>query len=122
MEYMYGATLGKMSLNLKVTSVDFNKASLNQILVRNVFNIVPSLVTLVVMIGIYQDPAFESVSGYGEYSQFLAGFSVVQYVNLLAGGLVIADAIVMLADKRNRAWHDKFAGTFVIEVNKSHRK
>ena len=122
MEHMYGATLGKMSLNLKVTNLDFEKASLSQILIRNVFNIVPSLVTLVVMVGVYQDPAFESVSGYFEYSQFLSGFRVIQYVNLLVGGLVIADAIVMLADKRNRAWHDKFASTYVIEVDKSHRK
>jgi uncharacterized RDD family membrane protein YckC len=122
MEHMYGATLGKMSLNLKVTNLSFEKASLSQILLRNVFNIAPSFITLYFMIGVYQDPAFESVSGYGEYSQFLAGFSMIQYVNLLVGVLVIADAIVMLADKRNQAWHDKIGGTCVIEIDKSYAK
>jgi uncharacterized RDD family membrane protein YckC len=122
MEHLYGATLGKMSLNLKVTNLDFEKSSLSQILLRNIFNIAPSLVTLVLMIGVYQDPGFQSVSGYSEYSTFLSSFKMIQYVNLLMGGLVIADAIVMLADKRNRAWHDRIAGTFVIEVQKLYTK
>ena len=122
MEHLYGATLGKMSLNLKVTNLELGKASLNEILLRNIFHITPSLITLIFMIGVYQDPGFQSVSGYGDYSTFVGGFTMIQYVNILMGGLVIADAIVMLADKRNRAWHDKIAGTYVIEVQKSYTR
>src|SRR4051812_19711680 len=43
MEYRYGATIGKMALTLKVVDYDYKKAGLMQILLRNVFHILPAL-------------------------------------------------------------------------------
>ncbi|MEX1241680.1 MAG: RDD family protein [Cyclobacteriaceae bacterium] len=115
MEYVYGATLGKMVLKLKVVNLKFEKATFSEILFRNVFHIVPSVVTMFLSITIYQNPEFASVSGYSEYSIFISEMKALQIINLATGLIIIADAIVLLADKYNRAWHDKIGGTFVIE-------
>ena len=115
MEHIYGATLGKMVLRLKVVNRKFEKASLSEILFRNVFHIVPSVIAMFLSLSIYQNPEFASVSGYAEYSTFIADIQALQIINLATGVVIIADAIVLLADKYNRALHDKIGGTFVIE-------
>ena len=115
METVYGATLGKMAFDLKVVNLKFEKASISEVLLRNVFQLVPSLISLVVTLGIYQLSAFESVSGYGEYTEFLSSFTILDIINFVHGMLFLADTIVLLADKNSRSWHDKIAGTCVIQ-------
>lgn len=114
MEIIYGATLGKMSFDLKVVNLKYQKASLTEVLLRNVFHIVPSLIGLVITIGIYELPEFESVSGYGEYSSLISSYGILQVVNLLAAGVIVVDAIVLLSDPYKRSLHDKIGRTYVI--------
>jgi len=115
MEFTYGATFGKMALKLKVTNTDFEKADLLEILLRNIFHIVPQLITLLLTITmVYNNPDFESVSGWGEYTTFTQQFSVLQYVNYAAGLIMIIDAIMLAADEQKRSLHDRIGGTFVI--------
>lgn len=115
METVYGATLGKMVLKLKVVNLKFDTASLSEVLFRNVFHIVPSVIIMFLTVGIYQNPEFASVSGYSEYSTFISGMKPLQILNLATGVIIIADAIFLLADKYNRALHDRIGGTFVVE-------
>lgn len=115
MEFAYGATFGKMAFKLQVLNKNLERATLSEILLRNVFHITPTLITLFFTIFLFQSPEFQSVSGYAEYSEFISGFSRMQYINWLTGLVAIADAIVLLADKCNRSWHDKIGATCVIE-------
>lgn len=114
MEFFYGATLGKMSFDLKVVNLSFEKACLTEILFRNVFHIVPSLISLVITVGIYELPEFESVSGYGDYSTFLSTYSFLQVINYLSAIIIVVDAIVLLSDPYKRSLHDKIGRTYVI--------
>ena len=114
MEAVYGATLGKMIVNLKVTNLQFETASTGEILLRNVFHIAPSLITLVFNIQVFNDPGFASVSGFGEYSVFIQRIPVLQYISWATSLITIIDAIVLLADQQRRSLHDKIAGTVVI--------
>lgn len=115
MEMVYGATFGKMAFDLKVVNLKFETASISEVLLRNVFHLVPSLLGLVVTFGVYQLSGFESVSGYGEYSEYLSSFTILKTINLVHGLLFVADTIVLLADRNSRAWHDKIARTCVIQ-------
>lgn len=120
MEYIYGATLGKMALKLRVVDAQFESAGLQEILLRNIFHIVPSLVTLVFTIGLYLSPEFEDISGFMEYSQYSSQFKSLQIVNYVSFFITIVDAIVLLADSRKRSLHDKIAQTYVIERQPSY--
>lgn len=120
MEMAYGATLGKMAFDLKVVNLKFERASLSEVLLRNVFHLAPSLLSLVVTFGIYQLAGFESVSGYGEYTEYLSSFTILEIINFAHGLLFIADTIVLLADRNSRAWHDKIASTCVIQRSQVH--
>jgi uncharacterized RDD family membrane protein YckC len=115
MEFYYGATLGKMALNLKVTNLDFERADLQTILLRNIFHIAPPLITALLSFGIYSHPDFEAVSGYIEYSAFSRQFVGPQIVNSIAGLIVIVEAIMIAIDDQKRSLHDRIAGTYVIE-------
>jgi uncharacterized RDD family membrane protein YckC len=116
LEYMYGATWGKMALKLKVTNADFEKAELKEILLRNVFNIIPALITLLYTLAVvYSNPDFESVSGWMDYTRFLQQFKVLQYINYISGSISIIDGIMLIADDQKRSLHDRIAKTFVIE-------
>jgi uncharacterized RDD family membrane protein YckC len=114
MEFTYGATLGKMALRLQVTNLELEKASMGEILLRNVFHLVPQLIGLVLTIGMYNDPEFESVSGFGEYSVFSRGYLGLQYVNYASGFITIIDAIVLASDHQKRSLHDRIGGTLVV--------
>lgn len=115
MEYLYGATLGKMSLRLKVVNLKMEAANFGEILLRNVFHIIPNFITLVITVTYYQIPAFEFVTGYVEYSDLLSNSSLLNAINIAFFLLTIVDVIVLLADDRNRSLHDKIGGTYVIE-------
>ena len=120
MEFFCGATLGKMSFDLKVVNLKYDKASLSEILLRNVFHIVPSLVSLIITVGIYELPEFESVSGYGDYSELMSGFAFLQMINYLGAAIIVVDAIVLLADPYKRSLHDKIGRTYVIRKKASY--
>jgi uncharacterized RDD family membrane protein YckC len=116
MEFTYGATLGKMVLKLRVTNTNLEKANLAEILLRNVFHIVPQLVTLLLSIGmIYNNPDFEAVDGWGDYTVFISQFSLLQYINLANGLITIVDAIMLATDEQKRSLHDRIGGTLVID-------
>jgi uncharacterized RDD family membrane protein YckC len=115
MEFMFNATLGKMVLNLKVVNMNFELCSAREIALRNIFHILPSFLALLVTIGIYNNPDFESVSGWMEYSRFVQQFSTLRYINYCAGLVGIVDAIMLIADEQKRSLHDRIGGTFVVE-------
>jgi uncharacterized RDD family membrane protein YckC len=115
MESTYGATLGKMAFKLKVLNLNFEKASLQEILLRNIFNIVPALFTLAFTLGLYTDEDFQEIDGFSQYSALSAQVIGLQVMNFVSGIITIADAIVLLADKNSRSLHDKIGKTCVVE-------
>jgi len=115
MEFNYGATLGKMALKLKVTDLQFQQPNLQTILLRNVFHIVPTLITSVLSIGMYTDPDFEMVTGYMEFVTFSQQFAATQLVSTISGLITLIDAIMLAVDDQKRSLHDRIAGTLVIE-------
>lgn len=114
-EFFYGATLGKMALRLKVVNLQLEKANLQEILLRNIFHIVPSLVSLFLTIDIYNEPEFTEITGFMEYTMFTQQFVVLQSISTVSGLITLVDGIVLLADKQKRSLHDRIGKTYVIE-------
>lgn len=115
MEYKYGATLGKMIVGIKVTTIAYHKPALNHIIIRNVFNLAIGLVNLIIEIYAFRDVAFSKVDSYSGYSDFLAANSQWNnYLTFTTAGIYLIDAIFIWTDTKKRSLHDRLALTYVV--------
>lgn len=114
MEFTYGATLGKMVLKLRVTNLQFKSADLGTILYRNIFNLVPQAITILMTFGMYADPTFQDVKSFGDFTQYSSAYSSTNFVDYATWIILIVEAIMLGSDKWSRSLHDRIAGTFVI--------
>lgn len=117
MEARWGATVGKMAAGIRVVDTNYMKADLNAVLLRNIFNIVPALITLVVTIPFIFSEDFRELESFMEYSQIIASYSILTVVNGLSGILGLTDLIMMLSDERRQSLHDRIGKTFVIRTS-----
>ena len=115
MEFSYGATLGKMALNLKVTNLEFGPPSLGEALLRNIFYIGQQAVALFFGIIMYSHADFESVTGYWEFATFSQQFVAMTFFNYAFGIVGIVDVVMLISDHQKRSLHDRIGGTYVIE-------
>ena len=100
---VYGATLGKAALRIRVVRADGGKPGIRAALTREV--IVRWLEHAVTVGLVYALGAILVDSG--SLAAGLAG---------LGGGIVtVAVAYRILIDERRQGWHDKAAGTFVVK-------
>ena len=108
---LFGQTLGKMAVNVKVTSVTGDRLTMLQAFRRDMVPLLFFALSLAldapkILNGIYpQNPAFVKFN----FVFFLTFFSGV--------GWFFAEVITMLTNKRRRAIHDYIAGSVVIKTD-----
>src|SRR5690349_11616183 len=61
MEYRYGATVGKMTLGLKVVDLNYDRPTLEAVLLRNVFSLSASVWSTIFSVLIFMSPEFQDV-------------------------------------------------------------
>src|SRR5450432_4047859 len=106
MEYRYGATLGKMAVGIKVLGHFFGKVTLAEELKRVSFYLIPGILQSIFTLRIY----------FNEYNQLVVALNpATVWVVVIVLILLIADILVLLSNEENRALHDIYAGTYVIE-------
>jgi len=116
LEYRYGATWGKMLVGLKVVGSDFGKITLQEEMRRVSFYLVPSILQHVLTLGVYFSATFKSISDYKEFNRYIVSENPsLIWINVIVMILVAADTITFFAQQPNRALHDIYAGTYVIE-------
>ena len=113
-EFYYGATVGKMALRLKVVNLQLERANIEEILLRNIFYVVPTLISLVFSVVMFNDPEFLDVDGFIEYSTYSQKFTSMNLISYISGSITIVDGIMLIADTQNRALHDRIGKTFVV--------
>ena len=113
-EYKYGATLGKMALKLKVVNLEFNKANSTEILLRNIFHIVPPLFSLMLTLSLYAKPEFGEVRSFADYTSFSRQSTGLTFYNFFITILYLVDVVFLLTDRQNRTLHDRIGKTYVI--------
>lgn len=113
MEALYGATIGKKVLNIKVVNIELTNIGWKESLLRNIFNLLSSTSSLIVSVMLFTSAGFEAVASYSEYAIYASEFSSTS-LSLITGLLFIVDAIFMLTDDRKRTLHDRIANTYVV--------
>jgi uncharacterized RDD family membrane protein YckC len=114
MEFQYGATFGKMALNLRVVGHDFQKPTFTEIFLRNIFNIASGVFSLASSVIIFNSMNFQSLTGYMEFNTLITnqrGSSIFQGSYFL---ILLIEFICLVSDKQRRALHDRIGKTYVI--------
>lgn len=108
---IFGQTLGKMAVNVKVTSVTGDRLTMSQAFRRDMVPLLFFALSLAsdapkILNGIYpQNPAFVK-------------FNFIFFLTVFSGmGWFFAEVITMLTNKRRRAIHDYIAGSVVIKTD-----
>ena len=113
-EYKYGATPGKMALRLKVVNYEFQRATLEQVVLRNIFQILSGLLVLCIGIYAFVQPGFPLISTSQQYTQL--GYTGTATLIWEGSMFVIflIDFIFLVSSADSRSLHDRIAKTFVI--------
>ena len=120
LEYRYGATLGKMAVGIQVLGHQFEKVSLNEEMRRVSFYLIPAILTQIMTMGFYFSANFNLISNYREYNRFIVSSNpAITWLNGIVFVLLFADCITFFLNDQNRALHDIYAGTYVIEKPKT---
>ncbi len=110
---LFGQTLGKMAVNVKVINVTGDKLSMSQAFRRDMVPLLFFALSLAfdapkILHGIYpQNPAFVKF----DFAFFLTFFTGM--------GWFFAEVVTMLTNKRRRAIHDYIAGSVVVKTDES---
>lgn len=114
MEWRYSKTVGKMALNIKVADANGDKASLQAILLRNVFGIVAGVLSLISSYALYSNEDFLNAETFME-------MSMVQQENDPIGAIASVPSLayflglfVMFANNRKQCLHDIIGSTTVL--------
>jgi len=106
---VYGQTLGKMALKIKVLDISENPIKLHQAFLRDAPNILSTIPFLA--FDIYQ------ISTAGLIDESLRDNQLDYTALTIVSVWLIAEIIVTLSNKKRRAIHDFIAGTVVVRTN-----
>ena len=112
-EYYFDATVGKMVLKLKVVNLQLNKPTLTEVLLRNIFHIIPIIIGFSVAFYLFAQPEFNGITTFKEYSVLQRQYLNLTY-QIVSFALILTDTIFLLADTKRRALHDRIGQTFII--------
>lgn len=121
MELYYKKTLGKYFLELNVVDTKFTRINVGQAYLRNVFFIFPSLLSMPFYYIAFNDPTLEHITDFGNFAAMMPSkFPLQKTLTSIALMLLILDFIFIFFDKKkqNKALHDIFAKTLVLQKPK----
>ncbi len=113
-EYIYGATPGKMALKLRVVNYQYEKASFNEILLRNIYQITGGVAGAVIGLYTLGEP-LQGLS-FQNFNLMNGAVSVLISVQAVMCILYFVDMGFLLSSADSRSLHDRIGKTFVIKV------
>ncbi|THD67423.1 RDD family protein [Robertkochia marina] len=117
MEYKYGATVGKMLLNLRVIDENGSNIDFEKSLLRSLIVITPALLYIPTHYLAFQNSYILSADGFFEFSNRVAfTYPTMSLFTNLFSIVFIVDGIMMASDSvKKRSLKDRMAKTFVIK-------
>jgi uncharacterized RDD family membrane protein YckC len=116
MEYKFGASLGKMALGIKVVNYEFQKLTINNVLLRNIYFLAIEIISVGMTLLTYN--AFQTIGEEGGFRSMADIFTpeVTSYMwfALAVFLFYIAEAIVLANDEKFRSIHDRTGKTYVV--------
>ncbi len=113
MEGIYGATLGKMALGLKMVDSDNDQIDLTQSFTKNAIYLISGGINIASAFWMFGKDAFLEAEGFLESSQAAQG-SPYQSVSMIVSVLILISCLMMLASDQKQTLHDRIANTFCI--------
>jgi len=118
LEAKYGATLGKMALNLQVVSTELKPISLTQSIVRSSPWLANALYSLVLVIMLSLSPEYVDTEGYMDLV-LLQGQVLPSWIQTLFSIMIIVVTVWVAFNEHKRGLHDLMASTYCIKKDKS---
>ncbi|WP_339609457.1 RDD family protein [uncultured Planktosalinus sp.] len=118
LEFYYKKTIGKHFLKLTVVSINFNSIGIGQSYLRNVFFILPSLLSIPFYYLAFNDPILLDVNDFKYFASLMSSKYPLQgIISSLTFLFIVVDFLFLLFDgkKKNRTLHDIFAKTVVLQ-------
>lgn len=116
MEHKYGATLGKMAVQLKIVNYDLEKASLSHIVRRNLLYIIIAVMSVVSSLIVFHTDGFADIETYGQYNDFIAENELKSGLSgLFMFVIILVDCIFLWSDDHKRSLHDRIGKTLVVD-------
>ena len=122
MESRYGATIGKMTLKLKVTDQNFNPIDFKQSFLRSLILIFPAILYVPIYYLAFNNPNLVDYSQIFDFAQGLTiEYPIQSWISNLSFVIIVIDIIVLFTDrtKTNRSLHDRIAKTYVLLIDNS---
>jgi len=113
MEALYGATLGKMALKIRVIDTHGNNLTLSKAYIRFLLFLAPVVVSFAALLSLFLNPGFEGASSFEEIYELTLG-NPLYSLSSIAGWVVLIDVVVVAFTRRKRAIHDMMAGSFCV--------
>jgi uncharacterized RDD family membrane protein YckC len=111
LEYIYGATLGKLVLGIKVVNDQYQRAGFKEIFLRNIFLMTDFIIALIFRLyNSYYEPGLLYTQR--ELHQTISVLMIIINITLLV--VYIIDAIFLATAKDGRSLHDRIGKTFVV--------
>ncbi len=118
MEYIYGATLGKMAIDLRVISQDGGMLNIKQSMIRSSPWIISGIYSLYSTLDIMFNPVFQADSSFAKMTE-LQMQSSQSYLQTLFSLFLLACVLVVAIDHQKKGIHDMMANTFCVRVKNS---
>jgi uncharacterized RDD family membrane protein YckC len=113
-EWRYGATPGKMALRLKVVNYDYAKASLNEILLRNAYQVAGGLVGFCLQLYSFYQPASLQTQTPKDYFNLGNPAFAAVVLQVVVFIVYLVDFGFLVNSPNSRSLHDRIGKTFVI--------
>lgn len=117
MEMKYGATLGKMAIDVKVVTLDFRLMNLKETLLRFSPWLLSGAISLYALILTMTHPEYQDANGFAEVSMIQQQV-VSPFLSLASSLVFLACVIVVPFHPEKRGLHDLLAGTIVVKEKK----
>ena len=115
MEGIYGATLGKMALNIRVVTDNYEPIDMEKSVIRNVFYIASYLVSFLGSWIIFNAEGFDEVTTFLEFGEFSQTANSLESFEQIVNLVLLLSCLLVAFDRQNQSVHDKIAKTFVVE-------
>jgi uncharacterized RDD family membrane protein YckC len=113
MEYKYGATLGKMAVQIKVVSNDLNQISMAQSILRYIPWIISQAISTYGTIVLFLHPDFKILTGLYDVGN-LQKELINPGINMIGSTFLFISCIIVGFSDNKKGLHDMIANTYCI--------
>lgn len=114
-EYKYGTTIGKKAMKLRVVNLQYEKANLQEVLLRNIFYIGFGLLNIILYLTVFANPDFADITEFMEYGMINKLSTALVWVSYLSSFIYLVEFIMLVIDEKKQSLHDRIGQTYVIK-------